>query len=81
MGNDIREIKIYLCHYDSVNLMKLQVKSILKNFTINDNDCVEKVNGILNNYDKYLDMIDSAYNKVINNYTTECFITKINNLF
>lgn len=36
----------------------------------------EKIDEILKNYDKYLPIIENAYEKAINNYTTKCFFEK-----
>jgi hypothetical protein len=42
----------------------------------NSNDLRDKLNEILNNYAEYQHIIDSAYEKAINNYTTKHFIEK-----
>ena len=41
-----------------------------------ENDLVDKINEINNNYDSYKYISDNAYNKIINNYTTAHFIQK-----
>jgi len=40
------------------------------------NDLEEMINKVLNNYDDYLPMIESAHKKALNNYTTRHFIQK-----
>lgn len=42
----------------------------------NENDLKEKIEEILNNYDKYKQVAENAYNKAINNYTTKHFVEK-----
>lgn len=42
----------------------------------NEQDLKEKLNYIINNYDKYTDMTERAYEKALNNYTTEHFVRK-----
>lgn len=39
-------------------------------------DLEEKINHILNHYDDYIPMIENAYDKLINNFTVECFFDK-----
>lgn len=41
-----------------------------------EKDLLEKINEINKNYDDYKYISDNAYNKIINNYTTEHFIQK-----
>lgn len=42
----------------------------------NENDLSEKIQHILNNYSNYNSLIEAAYNRAINNYTTKHFIEK-----
>lgn len=45
-------------------------------YFIDEKDLKEKLDYILNNYSKFEQIINSAYNKAINNYTTRHFVKK-----
>ena len=69
MGNDIRKIKIYLCHYNSINLFELQVKSIRNHFKLKENEILEIYKNtppcyLLYNNNMYT--FDNKINKYIN---------------
>ena len=42
----------------------------------NENDLEEKINEILKNYGDYYHIAENAYNRAINNYTTQHFIDR-----
>lgn len=69
---------LILCYKDNI-------WNIIENYFTPDKDFIyfenakdleEKITYIKNNYDKYLPIIENAYNKAINNYTTKKFIEK-----
>jgi hypothetical protein len=45
-------------------------------YFINENDLKEKIDHVLNHYNEFTSIIESAYNKAINNYTTKHFVEK-----
>jgi len=73
---------LILCYKDNYNLIEdFFTPNVDFVYFENYDDCVNKINSILNNYIDYSDMIESAYNKVVNNYNINNFIDKINNIF
>jgi hypothetical protein len=68
---------IILCKKDEWNIIEdwfEEGKDFL--YFISTEDLKEKINHILSNYEEYQFMIDNAYNKLVNNYTTKHFVEK-----
>lgn len=68
---------VILCAKDNWNVIEKFFEPN-KDFVYYENqqDLKEKLDYIINNYEKYTDMIESAYEKAVNNYTTEHFVRK-----
>ena len=66
---------LILCYKDSWNIIQKYFqpeKQFL--YFINPKDLKQKINYILKNYDQYKNIIQNAYNKAVNNYTTWHFV-------
>lgn len=65
---------LILCKKDPFNVIE-EFFEPDKDFIYYENEELDqKVKSILKNYDKYVKIIESAYNKAINNYTTKAFV-------
>ncbi len=68
---------IILCHFEDHRVVEMMFEpdvDFIYWYTLDD--LREKINSILENYDKYTYLIENAYNKVINNWTTYHFFEK-----
>ena len=68
---------LILCKKDDWNIIEYwfeEGKDFL--YFTDSSDLKEKINHILANYDDYQFMIENAYNKLVNNYTTRHFVKK-----
>ena len=68
---------LILCKKDEWNIIETWFEEGKDFLYFTDvNDLREKINHILANYSEYQFMIENAYNKVVNNYTTKHFVQK-----
>jgi len=68
---------VMLCHFEEFKFIETQFtpdKDFI--YWYNFKDLEEKINEILNNYDKYTYLAENAYNTLINNWTTYHFFEK-----
>jgi len=71
---------LILCKEDSWNLIDDWFEKDKEYISFNSkSDLNEKLNYILNNFSEYEKIVENAYNKAINNYTSEKFITNLLN--
>lgn len=66
-----------LCHFEEFRFIETQFtpdKDFI--YWYNFKDLEEKINEILNNYDKYTYLAENAYNTLLNNWTTYHFFER-----